>query len=793
MRAKSTKTKDGEKVISLPRSAMDNLPSGAVRLNKQRNITYANKAFCRILGVDSWRGLNIRDVFPDERNFAEVSQNLKKRFDEGVGNDYCVEITRESDGSKVPVNIIAVPETDKNGKIIGSFAFIRDLTVDTKMQQIHRHIETERDWRKLLQLVAREVGKVIPYDWFSISVYSEDMRHVRMLFADTAGESPAWGIRWFELPEIGRKLIEKKQPIIIDDFDEFFRGPEWRATMEREDTRQFLKMGFRSSLWYPVLEGRLVAGVGIYSKRVKAYGANDQVVVETLPVRRAVSMALHYIEREERDFSLQLIRDIAASDTDSRKVAQLLVDRIAAHYDWGNVSFFRVNEAQKRFELVAQKALSEDFEIPEGYTQELDKGVLGCVYKTQHYVNSGNVLSDEVLAEHFRKGVRADVKSEVAIPIIVDGKVCAIFNSEHTLENAYSDEERRAVEAVLREVSSLYKRLELQQILSALQQSTRDAIIRTDSKGSIIQVNKATTELLEFQEDELIGTPLSDYFVDAELAKCFMEAEDPPGDQVELRRKHGDSIAVLLSGSLLPVQVGGRVYTASDLSWRKRVERLEFLKNMYQEIGTLAHMPLSLCFSWLKKLLRNATGPEKEFLEKINQHLAKVRLTFDRASLFEREGTSMPFNPVPIGVPYILNGVIEEMPAEDGSHLDLMIEDDLPPIRGDVFQLSFCFGSVLSHLLQFVPEEGKVRVRACRNNGNVEVKIQGKAPKTQVAELGRYGDASEVAHALFELAVGGDTLNGFMKKHGGRFEGPHTQGDEQEFAFVVPATSHEQM
>ncbi|KPK54489.1 MAG: hypothetical protein AMS22_05760 [Thiotrichales bacterium SG8_50] len=793
MNAKTTKRAKSTSTITLPRDAVDSIGSGAVRLNRRGDITYANEALCQILGVQSGKGLNLRDIFPDEKDFAEVSKNLKERFSERVGNDYCVEITRRSDGAKVPVNIIAVPETDEAGKVIGSFAFIRDLSEERKAHQIHKHIETERDWRRMLERVAEEVREIIPFDWLTISLYSVDLRHGRLLFSESSGEMPRWQVRWFELPEMGRRLMNEKRPIIIRDFEEFLSRPGWVETRKDSDTQRFLKMGYRSCLWYPVLEGTLVAGIALYKREIGAYRDGDQKIIEILPVRRAVSLALHYLDREERDFRLHLIRDIAASDKDSQETAQLLVDRIADHYEWENVSLFRVNEAQKRFELVAQKALAKDFEIAVGYTQELDAGILGLVYMTRNCVNSGNVNADPSLAARFKKGVRANVVSEVAIPIIVDGKVCAIFNSEHSLKNAYSTEEQQAVESVLREVSGLYKRIELQQILSGILQSTRDAIIRTDSKGVIVQTNRATTELLEFEERELVGTLLSQYFVNADEGKFFLEADEPPGDEVALRRKHGDSIAVLLSGSLLPDEVGGRVYTASDLTWRKRVERLEFLQKMYQEIGTLSHAPLSLCFSWIRKLLRASTGPDKEVLDKIIRQLKKVQLTFDRASLFEREGTSMPFNPVRLGVPYVLDGVVAEMPAEDRNHLDVAIESDLPPVEGDLFQLSFCLASVLGHLLQFVPEDGKVQVGAYRHNGNVEIKISGKTPRDETRELGRYGEESVLAHALFELAVGGDTLHEFMHKHAGRFVGPQRRGDEEEFVFVLPAGSSERI
>lgn len=782
------KTIRGE-TISLPHDALDSIPSGVVKLNRRGDVVYANKAFCRMLGVESCRGLNVRDMFADDQNLAEVSKNLQERFTERVGNDYCVEVTRRSDGKRIPVNIIAVPETDESGEVVGSFGFVRDLTLETRMQQIHNHIETERDWRRMLEGVAREIGEIVAFDWLTVSIYSSDLRHTRLLFSYAKGDVPQFSVRWYEIPKVALPLVEGKRPIVIADFDAFFSGPEWEETRNDRDTQHFLQMGFRSCLSYPVVEGQSVAGIALYRKQVGAYRDDDVAILERLPVRRAVSMALHYLDRQDRDFRLELMRDIAGSNMDPSSAARLLVDRIASHYEWNNVSLFRVNEERKRFELMAQKADSGSFEISPDYVQELDTGVLGYVYQTKRFANSGDIHSDPVLQGYYRHGVYAKTESELAIPIVVDGQVCAILNSEDSRRNAYSDEERQALESVLREVAGLYKRLELQQLLRAIQQSTRDAIIRTDGDLVIRQVNKAATTLLGYDGGELIGTPLSRYFADPELAKYFAQAENPPGDLVELVRKNGKPIGVLLSGSLLPDHVGGRVYTASDLSWRQRVERLEFLREMYQEIGAQSQAPLSLCFGWLKRLHRTGDGSQKELVDKVIRQLKKVRLTFDRLSLFEREGTTMPFNPVLVGVPYIINGVAAELPAEDRAHLDLRYENDLPLVRGDIFQLLFCFGSALSHLLQFVPEDGKVRVNAHGDDESVQVEIKGKAPVVDEHQRGPYAEESGLAHALFELSVGGDTLHGFMEKHGGRFDGPKRSGDEEEFRFVIP-TAH---
>jgi PAS domain S-box-containing protein len=773
--------------VSLSQEALDHMPAGVLTVNEQGDITYANSEFCRIVGLPSCTGVNIRRIFSDDQDYAKVSDNLKARFTTRVGNDYRVEVTHQPDGIKVPINIIAVPQVGDAGIVVGSFAFIKDMTLETTADRIHTQIEAMRDWHQILQAITLELADLISFDYFVVQLYSSDHRHTRMLFTYSPEVEQQWGVRWFELPNIALRLIEQREPIIIDNFYELLNQPEWVEVKHDPTTKKFLARGYRSCLWYPIVASDRLAGITLYSKRAQAFREGDKKILETLPLRRAISMAMHYLERDDQRFRLNLMHEIAACGADPKVAAALLVKRISDHYDWDNVSLFRVNEDKRNFELLAQNFTSKEYEFPCAYAQPMHEGVLGYVYNTKHHAISGDVHSDPLFRQYFKQGVRATVMSELAIPIVVDGKVCAILNSEDNRRNAYADAERRGLETVLHEVSVLFQRLELQHLLNAIQEATKDAIIRTDSNGTIRQINPATTALLGYRDHELVGTSVTQYFRDKQLAACFIRADHPPGDQVDLVAKDGQHVAVLLSGALLPTHIGGRVYTATDLSWRQRVERLECLRDMYRELGDQAHAPLSLCFIWLKRLLRATTSDENETLEKVFRQLKKVQLTFDRLSLFEREGTTMPFNPVLISVPYIVDGIISELPEDDRSHVNLLYATDLPSIRGDVFQLSFCLTSTLSYLLQCAPQNEKVSINVHSDDRYVKITVRGKAPNIDAPELPHQAHENWLAHALFEVAIGADTLRRFTKQHGGTFEGPRRDGQEEEYIFVLPS------
>ena len=134
------------------------------------------------------------------------------------------------------------------------------------------------------------------------------------------------------------------------------------------------------------------------------------------------------------------------------------------------------------------------------------------------------------------------------------------------------------------------------------------------------------------------------------------------------------------------------------------------------------------------------------------------------------------------------NRVWKEFPEDEKNHVEVSLDDDLPMVNGDLFQLSFCFKSALAYFLQFVPEDGSVRVYARRENGEVRVSINGKTPIEPVRSAGEYTDKCWLSHMLFELTVGGEAMRDFMSQHGGSLEGPKRDGDDEQFDFILPAS-----
>src|SRR5262249_21987982 len=136
----------------------------------------------------------------------------------------------------------------------------------------------------------------------------------------------------------------------------------------------------------------------LHSKEAGKYQEEHRRKLERLMLGQVMLSVFHGAEFEERGFISCLLTKIAGSK-DFRELARTVVTEIADFYKFENVSIFKVNTLRGHFRLLAQ-ALGPDggAAIPEGYTQSLDKGVLGKCYRDNTHVLLSDVESNSAEA-----------------------------------------------------------------------------------------------------------------------------------------------------------------------------------------------------------------------------------------------------------------------------------------------------------------------------------------------------------------------------------------------------------
>ena len=266
----------------------------------------------------------------------------------------------------------------------------------------------------------------------------------------------------------------------------------------------------------------------------------------------------------------------------------------------------------------------------------------------------------------------------------------------------------------------------------SLIESNIDALITTDPRGIITDVNKQMEALTGCTRDELIGAPFKDYFTDPDRAeagiKLVLGERKLTDYELTARARDGKETVVSYNATTFhdrDRKLQGVFASARDVTERKRYEqslqqanraKSVFLANMSHEIRT--PMNAILGFSQLMLRDQHLTSQQCQYLGTINrsgEHL--LALINDILEMSKIEAGRTTLNLSTFDLPVLLKD-LEMMfrVRTDEKQLEFSVEmiGEVPQyIVTDINKLRQVFINVLGNAVKFTEDGGVgVRVRA---------------------------------------------------------------------------------
>src|SRR5438445_6551912 len=270
----------------------------------------------------------------------------------------------------------------------------------------------------------------------------------------------------------------------------------------------------------------------------------------------------------------------------------------------------------------------------------------------------------------------------------------------------------------------------------SLIESNIDALIATDPRGIITDVNKQMEALTGCTRDELIGAPFKGYFTNPERAEAGIKLVLGEGKvtdyELTARARDGKETVVSYNATTFhdrDRKLQGVFAAARDVTERKRYEqslqqanraKTVFLANMSHEIRT--PMNAILGFSQLMLRDQDLTPRQCQYLGTINrsgEHL--LALINDILEMSKIEAGRTTLNPSTIDLPVLLRDL--EMMFRirtDEKKLSFSVETigDVPRfIVTDINKLRQVFINVLGNAVKFT-EQGGVALRVHADRGS---------------------------------------------------------------------------
>jgi PAS domain S-box-containing protein len=298
---------------------------------------------------------------------------------------------------------------------------------------------------------------------------------------------------------------------------------------------------------------------------------------------------------------------------------------------------------------------------------------------------------------------------------------------------------RKQVEA---EQALLDQRLRDQQFYTrSLIESNIDALMTTDSRGIISDVNQQMEALTGCTRDELIGAPFKNYFTDPERAEAAIIRVLREGKvtnyELTAHARDGKETVVSYNATIFhdrDRKLQGVFAAARDVTERKRFEQtlqeknieLEHASRMKSEfLATMSHelrTPLNAIIGFSEALKDGLMGTmsdiQQEYIGDIftsGRHL--LALINDILDLSKVEAGMMSLELEAVDVTTLLQdslSIVREKAAAHRIELDVELGDDLGTPLVDLRKTKQVAYNLLSNAVKFSAEGGRVTLRARR-------------------------------------------------------------------------------
>jgi PAS domain S-box-containing protein len=334
--------------------------------------------------------------------------------------------------------------------------------------------------------------------------------------------------------------------------------------------------------------------------------------------------------------------------------------------------------------------------------------------------------------------------------------------------------------------------------LSVVLRSVTEAIITTDSHGSIRLVNTAAEKLFGLPNDQAHGQPLKTLHpaLGPWLERAFIQSSPQPfGFQLELRPNHHYAV------SLLPVLLDDEGVLDG---WVMAVQEVTHLKltGEYKTEAILAaahdlRNPINLmngAVNLLQDTLKDPQGDQLEYIRMIKSGLKRMSRLIDQVLSLDqvKENGGPHFKRVD------LNRMLRQATQEfrlTAEEKGLALKYDGPRnghgLMGDEGWLHRAVSNLLSNAIKYTPEGGEIRVRYREADGQAICEITDTGPGIPSGAQPRlfqrfYRVPGEATRKTSGTGLGLAIVKAVVEQHAGKVWVSSEEGSGSTFGFSLP-------
>jgi PAS domain S-box-containing protein len=383
-----------------------------------------------------------------------------------------------------------------------------------------------------------------------------------------------------------------------------------------------------------------------------------------------------------------------------------------------------------------------------------------------------NAQTDPNLAPiHGMAGQRGAV-SMILLPLLTDGKVVGSLTLSHTQVRPFTDEEASLAQRVAHQVAGALARVRLaetQRQLSAAVEQAAEAIVITDTDGTMLYVNPAFERIIGYSHDEAIGQSpriLGSDSLDTHVHQQLWHAVSAGQVwQEQFKDTRRDGSPYVLDLTVSPVRnptgdIVSHVATMRDVTREVQLEEQFRQSQKMEALGRLAG-GIAHDFNNLLTVIHLSTRLLQRQLrteDPLWEHVHRIQETGDRAAKLTKQLLS--FSRREVIEPQMLNlsqvvsdlsRMLQRIIGEDIT-MELKLADDLWPLKVDPSQTDQVLMNLVVNARDAMPEGGTLTIETA----NVQL---------DQAHAARHVDAQAGDHVMLVISDTGVGIDEETKAH----------------------------
>jgi sigma-B regulation protein RsbU (phosphoserine phosphatase) len=295
------------------------------------------------------------------------------------------------------------------------------------------------DLDQLLRDVARIIHRVLPYDLFAILLYNERRQDLRIRYAVGHREDVVTNLSLTLGEGITGLAAARREPVLVGDVRS---DPRYVNSVDAVRTELAVPMTAR---------GKLVGVIDLQSTRLNAYNEYDRALLRLIAGRVSIAIEnarlYRRVERHNRTLrTLALVSREFSSILDLNELLRKIASTMRHLINYDAFSILLVDaEAQAlrhRFSLRYDERVNID-NVPMG------KGLTGAAAVSREVVRVDDTEKDpRYIASH------PDIRSELAVPLILQDRVIGVMDLESERVAYFTDEHVRTLALLAPQVAT---------------------------------------------------------------------------------------------------------------------------------------------------------------------------------------------------------------------------------------------------------------------------------------------------------------------------------------------------